>query len=104
MTMDNAALQRRLHQLQSDLAETRREVDNKVAQLRLVESSNQNMDHTANAKDDVDVTNQMMQQDLDRLRHANAMMQEDAAKNQQANVSTIRNLDTATFARKNLEN
>lgn len=61
MTMDNAALQRRLHQLQADLAETKREVDSMLGRLRLVEGSNQNMDHTVSAKDDIDVTNQMMQ-------------------------------------------
>ena len=46
-----------------------------------MEDSNKNVDLTVHAKDDVDVTNQMMQQDLDRMRHANALMQEDISRN-----------------------
>jgi hypothetical protein len=40
LTMDNAALQRRLHQLNSDLSETKREIDHMLSRLRLVDGSN----------------------------------------------------------------
>lgn len=75
MTVDNASLQRRLLQVQDDLTRVRREKDGIIMNLKSAELDNNRVHQSANLKDETDMSNQMMQEDLAKQRIANKQLE-----------------------------
>ena len=71
MMMDNASLQRRLNGVNEDLVELRREKDDLISKLRMVEIDNERLQRITNQKDEIDMANQTMQEDLEKARDEN---------------------------------
>ena len=71
MMMDNASLQRRLNGVDEDLKAIRREKDDLLHRLKVIEIDNDRLNRVTNQKDEVDMSNQTMQEDLEKIREQN---------------------------------
>ena len=69
--MDNASLQRRLNGVDEDLKMIRREKDDLLNKLKVMEIDNDRLNRVTNQKDELDMSNQTMQEDLERIRDQN---------------------------------
>lgn len=71
MTLDNASLQRRLIQVSGDLNRLRNEEEGYFKQLQFLEAENRRMEQVTNMKDETDMDNQTMQEELANTRMEN---------------------------------
>lgn len=69
--MDNASLQRRLNGVESDLTSLKREKDDLINKLKVMEIDNDRLNRITNQKDELDMSNQTMQEDLEKIRDQN---------------------------------
>lgn len=71
MTLDNQSLQRRLNQVSNELDRIQRENEAIVRQIEMVGGDVERFRKLITNKDDVDGQNNIMQQDLQRMKNAN---------------------------------
>ena len=76
MMMDNASLQRRLNGVNDDMEQLKREKDDLISKLRMIEIDNERLQRITNQKDEIDMANQTMQEDLERARDDNKNFEE----------------------------
>ena len=88
MMMDNASLQRRLNGVSDDLNRIKIEKEDLITKLRLVETDNDRLQRTTNQKDEVDMSNQEMQEILERQRIDNKDM-ESKVRMQQSEATQV---------------
>ena len=65
----------------------------------MCESSTQKMHHAVNQKDETDMSNQVLQDELDRRRDENRRLEMQVNEEQAANVSIAQQTDFAASAR-----
>lgn len=71
MTLDNQSLQRRLNQVSNELDRIQRENEAIKRQIEMVGGDAERFKQLISNKDDVDAQNNIMQQDLQRMKGAN---------------------------------
>ena len=74
MTIDNASLQRRLNQVSQELERIHKEKEELTRNLQRFETDNARMDGGINHKDETDMANQAMQEDLERHKEENSRL------------------------------
>lgn len=97
MTLDNANLQRRLNGVTADMQRAKLDVEGMIQQLRSLESRNDNVHRSVGHRDETDMANQLLQDELDRRREENKRMQDRIAEEQTTNNATLHRLDTTNM-------
>ena len=102
MMMDNASLQRRLNGVSDDLEQLRREKEDLISKLRMMEIDNERLGRITNQKDEIDMANQTMQEDLEKARHQNKEMEEKARREQHEATTVGGKLNVTSADKQNL--
>lgn len=97
MTLDNAALQRRLNGITADMQRAKLDVEGMMTKLRAMEHKNDAVHRSVGNRDETDMSNQVLQDELDRRRDENRRLQDRIAEEQGANVMTHNRLDSTNM-------
>ena len=60
--------------MDEDLKAIRREKDDLIHRLKVIEIDNDRLNRVTNQKDEIDMSNQTMQEDLERIREQNKVL------------------------------
>jgi chromosome segregation ATPase len=102
MMMDNASLQRRLNGVNDDMEQLKREKDDLISKLRMIEIDNERLGRITNQKDEIDMANQTMQEDLERARDDNKNFEEKMRREQAEATNVGGQLNVTSADKQNL--
>jgi len=103
MTLDNQSLQRRLNQVTQELERINREIEDMNRQAVFIEGDVSNLDRMVDHKDDIDASNNIMKEDLERIKMANLSLHDKVKQEEVETINVNTKLDHTTQNRNLLE-